>query len=226
LPSALFAELVKADGMTETIELHGNVQSLSFSELWKRAPAVPTFADVWDDRPMTFGDLAKAESRDDHGRFSGGGGADYSRTATNSAIAGAGGALVGGAAGHFLRGGRGALVGAGVGGAIGGISAAASDLYDQAKEHGAVHPHVEAFRAMVGKKIRPGSPEDHALRMVHHSTQAAHHRQVANGHVFSSIFEGFSKSEDKPHTDAYAYHSDLSKSHARKAEYHQQFAGK
>jgi hypothetical protein len=227
MPSALFAELVKADGMTETIELHGNVQSLSFSELWKRAPAVPTFADVWADRPMTFGELAKAESRDGHGRFSNGG-ADYSRTATNSAIGGAGGALVGGVAGHLLGhgSGRAALMGAGVGGAVGGLSAAAGDLYDQAREHGAVHPHVEAFRAMVGKKIRSGSPEYHAVKVIHHSTLAAHHRQLANGHVFSSLFEGFSKSDNTPHTDAYAYHSNLSKSHASEAEYHQLFAGK
>jgi hypothetical protein len=168
MPSALFAELVKADGMTETIELHGNVQSLSFSELWKRAPAVPTFADVWADRPMTFGELAKAQ----FGTIAGG--------AVGSVIGGVGGGLLGGPAGAVA----GAVAGGGIGSGLAG------------EVEGKVH--MAQYRA----------------------------RQAAAKSCPTCGQKMLSKSDNTPHTDAYAYHSNLSKSHARKAEYHQQFAGK
>jgi hypothetical protein len=62
MPGARFAELLKADGMVEQIELRGREEEPeSFGALWKRRPeTVPTFADAWAKRPMTFGELTKA----------------------------------------------------------------------------------------------------------------------------------------------------------------------
>jgi hypothetical protein len=63
---ARFAELVKADGMVEQIELRGRASEPAqeietFGALWKaRSTPMPTFAEAWANRPMTFGELAKA----------------------------------------------------------------------------------------------------------------------------------------------------------------------
>lgn len=60
IPTALFAELLKADGMTEKLRLRGVAR---------------TFADMWREPPKTFGALFKAydetkHERDEGGRFS------------------------------------------------------------------------------------------------------------------------------------------------------------
>ncbi len=84
MPGARFAELLKADGMTEQLELRGVVHDLpaiaSFGDLWKRAPEIPSFADAWNNRPQTYGELAKAQSRDQKGRFASSGGSFAQRT--------------------------------------------------------------------------------------------------------------------------------------------------
>ncbi|WP_051657557.1 hypothetical protein [Acidiphilium angustum] len=54
---ARFAEIVKADGLVEQIELVGHVPT--FSEMWKSAPPVQTFAQAWAARPMTFAEMHK-----------------------------------------------------------------------------------------------------------------------------------------------------------------------
>jgi hypothetical protein len=60
MPGARFADLLKADGLVEQIELHGRAGEPveSFADLWKRRPEpVPTFADAWANRPLTFGEI-------------------------------------------------------------------------------------------------------------------------------------------------------------------------
>ena len=60
MPSARFAELVKADGIVEQIELVGAKPS-TFAAAWLDRPL--TFAGVWQSRPLTFAELTKAEDR-------------------------------------------------------------------------------------------------------------------------------------------------------------------
>jgi hypothetical protein len=59
IATALFAELVKADGITERLELRGVVRApLSFAESWQPRPVPPrTFAQHWAERPRTFAQM-------------------------------------------------------------------------------------------------------------------------------------------------------------------------
>lgn len=54
IPSARFAELVKADGLVEKIVLHGRYRT--FSEAWAERPQ--TFGDLWSSRPRTFWEMS------------------------------------------------------------------------------------------------------------------------------------------------------------------------
>jgi hypothetical protein len=63
MPSAKFCELVKADGTIEQLELIGNPAPdfYSFADLMKMQPApIPTFAEQWANRPMTFAEMMQA----------------------------------------------------------------------------------------------------------------------------------------------------------------------
>lgn len=55
IPTARFAELVKADGMVEQLALRGVLRS--FAEQWRDRPR--TFAEIWAARPLTFGELSR-----------------------------------------------------------------------------------------------------------------------------------------------------------------------
>lgn len=59
MPGARFAELLKADGLVEQLELRGRAEPVeTFGTLWKNKPApVPSFADAWAARPKTFAEL-------------------------------------------------------------------------------------------------------------------------------------------------------------------------
>lgn len=58
IPSARFAELIKADGIVEQIELHGIVHT--FADAWAARPiAIETFAKRWVSRPRTFAEMRK-----------------------------------------------------------------------------------------------------------------------------------------------------------------------
>lgn len=104
MPGARFAELLKADGLVEQVELHGRLgsPSESFGSLWKRRPApVPTFADAWASRPLTFGDLMKADGAS--GQKQNGGFVHNVGKATIMAGSALGGAIGGSAAYHFAK---------------------------------------------------------------------------------------------------------------------------
>lgn len=93
MPTARFAELVKADGVVEQIELHGAAPS-TFAQAWADRPVL--FADAWAGRPQTFAELAKAafdESKHKRkgGKFSATGvSVNHDRIANAGAILGAG----------------------------------------------------------------------------------------------------------------------------------------
>jgi hypothetical protein len=75
IPTARFAELVKAHGVVEQLELRGSPLT-TFATAWAARPR--TFAEQWDGRLRSFGDLHKAwdESKHprDHGKFASEGG--------------------------------------------------------------------------------------------------------------------------------------------------------
>lgn len=57
IPTARFAELVKADGLVEQIALHGRDPD-TFAKAWAERPR--TFGEAWASRPLTFGELIGA----------------------------------------------------------------------------------------------------------------------------------------------------------------------
>ena len=94
MPTARFAELVKADGVVEQIELHGAPPS-TFAQAWADRPVL--FADAWADRPQTFAELAKAAFDESKHKRKGGKFASEGLVGRNTAIRGS--AYVGGALG-------------------------------------------------------------------------------------------------------------------------------
>ena len=103
MPSARFAELVKADGISEQIELHG-ATPVTFAEAWATRPA--TFAEVWDARPQTFAELVKAEFDESKHKRKSGKFSVMGRAADRENIVGAGlaaGAGVGGVAAVYAH---------------------------------------------------------------------------------------------------------------------------
>jgi hypothetical protein len=58
IPTAVFAELVKINGAVEQLQLRGVVRT--FADMWANRPVEPpTFAQAWEARPKTFGELNK-----------------------------------------------------------------------------------------------------------------------------------------------------------------------
>jgi hypothetical protein len=53
IPTARFAELVKANGATESLQLNGQIRT--FSQMWAEKPQ--TFAKRWHSRPRTFNEI-------------------------------------------------------------------------------------------------------------------------------------------------------------------------
>lgn len=226
MPGARFAELVKADGLVEQLELVGRPdEPETFGALWKRYEHAPTFASFWNSRPMTFGDLMKADqNHDQKGRFSS---ANYGHASTAAGVGGAVGGIAGYALSHINNtANRKVRLAATAGGALGGSAIGyLSNLTSQSKDKGAIHPHSSALHAAVGGLIRHGTPEEHAA--AYHNAMSEMH--VANSKVnhhalranLSQIF-GNKRDLEQHKALVTGYGHEASEAKAR-ADYHKQF---
>lgn len=112
IPSARFAELIKADGMTMQLELRGVLPG--FADRWSARPR--SFGEQWNERPRTFAQLRKAVTHKpagnpDGGQFASDGGGDSPAIASPPAT---------GASGLGLM--RGAVAGGAIGATAGAVS--------------------------------------------------------------------------------------------------------
>ena len=185
IPTARFAELVKADGLVELLPLVGVVHS--FGQLWKSRPK--SFARAWETRPiplappMTFGErLVKAYEETRHPRETDG---RFSSNTVQSAGA-YGGIAAGGVAGHVLGSHYGGRAAARIGGAV--REAVGREFGLRAGERAAARvirlgagqgAHVGAFALGAGGYVAGatlGALTDRYLRM-RRAKQAGDHEQ-------------------------------------------------